>query len=109
RLQLLVPGETAAPGTVTGKTGSPITQTAGVGYSVIVNAVDANWNLVSTVTDTVGIGSTDPYDILPANSSLAAGTKTLSLTNSTAGAWTITAVDSSDGSKAAYTSPAINV
>src|SRR5439155_3181202 len=62
KLQLLVPGETAAPGTASGKTGSPTAQTAGVGYSVIVNAVDANWNLVNTATDIVGIGTTDPND-----------------------------------------------
>src|SRR5207249_872981 len=44
KLQLLVPGETAAPGTATGKNGTPNTQTAGTGYSVTVNAVDTDWN-----------------------------------------------------------------
>ncbi|MBI2763979.1 MAG: Ig-like domain-containing protein, partial [Chloroflexi bacterium] len=42
KLQLLVPGETAAPGTVSGKTGSPSTQTVGVAFNITVNAVDAN-------------------------------------------------------------------
>ena len=42
QLQVLLPGETAAPGTPTGKTGSPTAQTAGTGYTVTVNAVDAN-------------------------------------------------------------------
>jgi len=51
KLQLLVPGETAAPGTSTGKTGTPTAETAGTAFSVMVNAVDANWNVVSTVTD----------------------------------------------------------
>src|SRR5207249_7769126 len=55
KLQLLVPGETAAPGTATGKTGSPTSETAGTGYSVTINAVDADWNVVASVTDTVGI------------------------------------------------------
>src|SRR5207245_645355 len=45
KLQLLVPGETAAPGSATGKTGAPAAQGAGTSYSVTVNAVDANWNL----------------------------------------------------------------
>src|SRR5207302_385272 len=47
KLQLLVPGETPAPGSATGKIGTPSAQTVGVGYSVTVNAVDANWNLVN--------------------------------------------------------------
>ena len=46
----------AAP---SGKTGTPSAETAGTGYSVTVNAVDANWNVVST-NDTVGITSTRP-------------------------------------------------
>jgi len=56
-LQLLVPGETAAPGTATGKTGTPIGQNVGTALSVTVNGVDANWNLINTVTDLVGITS----------------------------------------------------
>src|SRR5262249_51910254 len=59
KLQLLVPGESAAPGTATGKTGAPTSQFAGTGYNVTVNAVDANWNVVSSVADTVGITTTD--------------------------------------------------
>ena len=45
KLQILLPGETAAPGTATGKTGTPSAQTAGGAFNVTVNAVDANWNL----------------------------------------------------------------
>src|SRR5262249_25617844 len=108
KLQLLVPGETAAPGSATGKTGTPSAQTAGVGYSVTVRAVDANWNLVSS-THPVGITCTDPNDILPANAALVAGTKSFSLTNNTAGSWTITATDITDGTKTANTSPSITV
>src|SRR3989441_1314764 len=74
KLQLLVPGETAAPGTAAGKNGTPNAQTSGVGYSVTVNAVDANWNLVNT-NDTVAITGTDPNDILPSNAALVSGTK----------------------------------
>src|SRR5262249_50395578 len=67
KLQLLVPGETAAPGTLSGKTGTPSAQTAGAGYAITVNAVDANWNIVNTVTDTVGISCADVNSGLPAN------------------------------------------
>src|SRR5206468_9399144 len=53
KLQLLVPGETAAPGTATGKSGAPSARTAGSGYSVTVNAVDSSWNVVTNGNDTV--------------------------------------------------------
>src|SRR5207237_318305 len=109
KLQLLVPGETAAPGSATGKTGSPSTQTASIGYSVTVRAVDANWNLVNTITHTVGMACADPNDVLPANAALAAGSGTFSLTNKTAGSWTVTATDITDGTKTANTSPSITV
>jgi len=108
-LQLLVPGESAAPGSATGKTGSPTARTAGTSYSVTVNAVDTSWNVVTNVSDTVGLTSTDPNAVLPANAALVSGTRTFSLTNKTAGSWTVTASDATDGSKLANTSPAITV
>ncbi|MEI2420957.1 hypothetical protein V6O07_11850, partial [Arthrospira platensis SPKY2] len=79
KLQLLVPGETAAPGTSTGKTDTPNAQTAGTSFNVTVNAVDAHWNLVNTVTDTVGITSSDANAQLPANAALTAGTGSFSV------------------------------
>src|SRR5439155_239095 len=109
RLQLLVPGETAAPGTVSGKIGTAMAQTAGAGYSVTVNAVDTNWNLVNTVIDTVGITSSDANPLLPGNAALNSGSGTFSVTCKTAGSRTVTATDVSDGSKTANTSPSITV
>jgi hypothetical protein len=105
KLQILLPGESAAPGTATGKTGSPSAQTAGSSFIVTVNAVDANWNLVNTIVDNIGISSSDPNAVLPANSVLASGTKTYSLTCKTAGSITVTASDITDGTKTASTSP----
>src|SRR5439155_149642 len=66
KLQLLLPGEIAAPGTATGKTGTPNPQTAGTAFNVTIRAVDANWNLVTTVTDTTSLNSTDPNTTMPA-------------------------------------------
>ncbi len=109
KLQILMPGETAAPGTGTGKTGSPSAQTAGTSFNVTVNAVDANWNPVTSVTDTAGITSSDANAGLPANAALVAGTKTFSVTAKTAGSATFTATDISDGSKTANTSPATTI
>src|SRR5437016_6372954 len=109
KLQLLMPGETAAPGTASGVTGTPTAQTAGTAFTVTVNAVDANWYLVNTVTDTVGITSTDTNATMPGNAALVAGTKTFSVTLTTAGTKTLTATDITDGTKTADTSPSITV
>ncbi len=109
RLQLLVPGETAAPGSAGGKTGTPSAQTAGSAFSVTVNAVDAYWNLVTAVTDTVAITSSDSNAVLPANAALAGGTNSFSVTLKTAGSRTVTASDVTDPAKTADTSPAITV
>jgi hypothetical protein len=109
RLQILVPGETASPGSATGKTGTPAAQTAGSAFNVTVNAVDANWNLINSVTDLVGITASDTNAVLPANAVLASGTQTFSVTLKTAGARTVTASDITDGTKTANTSPSITV
>src|SRR6185369_8808085 len=93
KLQVLLPGESADPGSATGKTGSPSAQTAGSGTSVTVNAVDANWNLVSSVTHTVAIASSDTHATLPANAALVSGTNVFNVTFKTAGSWTVTATD----------------
>ncbi len=109
KLQLLVPGEVAAPGSGTGKTGTPAIQSAGTAFSVTVNAVDANWNLVSTATDTIGITSSDANVTLPANAALSGGTQNFNVTLRTAGNRTVTAGDITSPGKAANTSPAITV
>ena len=85
KLQILAPGEVAAPGTATGKTAAaPTAQTAGTAFNVTVNAVDANWNLVNTAGDTVAITSSDPNATLPSNAALSSGTQTFSVEFSTA-------------------------
>ena len=109
KLQILVPGETAASGTATGKTGTPDDQTSGVSFTITVNAVDDNWNVVSTVTDVVGITSSDGSAVLPANAALAGGTRTFGVTLQTVGSSTLTATDITDGTKAPDTSPSITV
>src|SRR5262249_17899145 len=79
QLQLPVPGESAAPGTASGKTGTPSAQIAGTDVAVTVNAVDAFWNLVNTVDDTVGLSSSDATATLPAATSLLSGTTSLTV------------------------------
>ncbi|MBI4419336.1 MAG: Ig-like domain-containing protein [Gemmatimonadetes bacterium] len=110
KLQLLVPGETAAPGTTTGKTGTPNPQSAGAAFSVTVNAVDTHWNVVTSApADVVRITSTDAAAGLPADAALSSGTRSFSVTLNTTGDQTLTASDLSNTAIAANTSPAITV
>src|SRR5207249_9567005 len=88
KLQILLPGDIAAPGSATGKTGAtPTAQAAGtaIANGIVVNAVDANWNVVSTATPNVAITATDANAVIAndngvtaGNLSLVAGTGTLS-------------------------------
>src|SRR5690606_18724345 len=83
-LQILLPGETAAPFTLTGKTGSPFSSgslKAGEEFEVIVNAVDANWNVVGSTTDAISVTNADPLfaasSEFPTSISLVNGTATV--------------------------------
>ncbi|HEU0010069.1 MAG TPA: hypothetical protein VFT34_09670, partial [Verrucomicrobiae bacterium] len=89
KLQLLVPSETATPGSPVGKTGTPATQTAGMPFNATVNAVDAYWNPIDTVTDSVAISSSDPNAVLPGNAALVGGTQSFSIVLRTAGSATV--------------------
>src|SRR5439155_3852545 len=109
KLQILAPGEGASPGSATGKTGAPTAQTAGTAFSVTVNGVDTNWNLVTNVTDTVGLTSSDSNASLPANTALAGGAQTLAVTFRTSGTRTVTVTNITDGTKSANTTPSITV
>jgi hypothetical protein len=110
KLQILLPGETAAPGTGSGKTGTPTGQTTVSSFTVTVNAVDAFWNVVSSAPgNTIAIETTDGAAILPVNAALVSGTRTFSITLRTPGSWAITATNSTDGTKTANTSPLVTV
>jgi hypothetical protein len=97
RIQVLLPGESAAPGTASGKTGTPTAQTAGVPFSITVNACDASWNKVATVTDAVQILASDASATLPAPAQLVAGTASFQVTFNAGGTFTIFAHDQTDG------------
>jgi hypothetical protein len=64
QLLVLLPGETNAPNTATGKNGTPtpidLYSGAGGVVAITVLAVDSNWNPVGGVTDTIDITSSDP-------------------------------------------------
>src|SRR5439155_14177613 len=109
QLQLLVPGETPAPGTTTGKTGTPTAQVAGSTFLVTVNAADIYWNVANTVRDRVSLGASGGSASMPSTTALAAGTINLPVTFNKNGTFTLTANDVSNTSKAASISSPIPV
>ena len=96
QLQVLLPGETAAPGTSSGKTGTPSAQTAGIPFYVTVRACDASWALVPTVTHTIRILSSDASASLPASAQLVGGTGDFLVILNAGGNFTVYAHDQSD-------------
>ncbi|MFB2119607.1 beta strand repeat-containing protein, partial [Parapedobacter sp. 2B3] len=94
KFQVLMPGETAAPGTPTGKTGTPTIQTAGDVFALTVNIVDANWNIVANADAGVKLASNDAKATLADGTTLLPnlalfnvqdGTETLNIIFKTAG------------------------
>src|SRR5207249_3295363 len=80
KLQILLPGEVAAPGTATSKTAAtPTAQTAGtaIGSAIVVNAVDAYSHVARTITTNVTITSSDANATIADDNGAAAGNLTL--------------------------------
>jgi len=96
RLQVLLPGESAAPGTSSGKTGTPSAQTAGIPFVVTVNACDDTWTVVPSVTHTIRILSSDASASLPAAAQLVNGTGNFLVILNADGNFLIFAHDQSD-------------
>ena len=61
KLLILLPGETAAPGTPTGKTGTPHCQLVSAPFEITVKAVDIEYYPISGVDNNIRITSTDQY------------------------------------------------
>lgn len=117
QLQVLWPGETNAPGTVSGYTGTAAPESVATGYNglgytpVTVNACDPTWHIVNS-SDTVALantGTSDPTDILPSATALSHGTAQLNLIFNTQGSWTINAVDNSNTNIPPATSTTVTV
>jgi hypothetical protein len=121
QLQVLLPGETNAPGTLTGKIGTPDPQSLGTPFDLTVNACDANWNIASSCSDVVHITSTDPAASpsatvpSPTDSPLVRGTITFSGTGNnpfwfgSSGTWTITASDVTTNAVTSGTSTPVTI
>jgi hypothetical protein len=104
KLQVLMPGETAAPYTTTGKTGTPDAQAVNVPFQVTVNAVDQYWKVVPS-TDEIAITSSDPNVLQPPNAALVGGSQTFWVTFGSISPpnFTVTASDVTDATKTANT------
>jgi hypothetical protein len=96
RLQVLMPGETAAPGTASGKTGTARAQVSGIPFNVTVRACDATWNTVTTISNAIQMSSTNATATLPPVTQLSNGTMTVSVTFNAAGSFTVQAHDQTD-------------
>ena len=121
QLLVVLPGQTLAPNTPTGTTGTPTpVSLSGNGgeEDVTVYAVDSNFNLVPGSTDSISLTSTDPGTIgnLPPAQAMVNGQATFNLANYpetfyffTVGTWTITATDTTTTSIKANTSSSVVV
>jgi hypothetical protein len=93
QVQVLLPGETAAPGTVSGKTGTPDAQVTGVPFDVVVRACDSGWYTVASASDVIRLTSTAGSAVLPAPSVLIGGTATFQVILPSSGTARFTAQD----------------
>jgi hypothetical protein len=106
---VLLPGETNAPGTATGKTGTPTPVNSGDLVTVTVNACDSTWHIVNVSSDTITMTTDDPNGFSPNDAPLSGGSVQGIFQFNTAGDWTVTASDVTDGSKTPNTSSALTV
>jgi hypothetical protein len=107
QLLVLLPGQTFAPGAAPGYTGSPTPLSQGaspedpyVQENVTVMAVDANFNPVGGITDTIALiiaAGSDNGAILPTAAPMVNGSVTFGAANpyvfADQGSWTVTAQD----------------
>ena len=110
QLQVLLPGETNAPNTLTGKIGTPIAQSASATTSLTINMCDPNWNIVSS-SDTITLTSSDGNADLPSDAALVNGTLTEPMFFGTVSPpqFTVTATDTSAPSILPNTSSPVTV
>jgi hypothetical protein len=111
QLQVLLPGETNAPNTTTGKIGTPDPQTSFAFIDLRINACDPTWHIVTSCNDTVTITSSDTSAGLPPDTALLNGTTTIAdiFYFGSPGTWTVTATDVTTNTVSAGTTTPITV
>ena len=108
QLQVLLPGETNAPNTATGKGGTPTPVSAGTQVNVVVNAVDSTYHIISS-GDTIALTSSDTGASLPGATAMSSGTVTLPIYFTTTGPQTVTATDTTNTNIPPATSSSVTV
>ncbi len=109
QLQVLLPGETNAPNTLTGKTGTPTAFKPYDEVDVIINAVDSTYHIVNA-TDALNIGASDTTaTITTPTPALTGGTVTVPVYFGTSGSWTVTATDTTSTNIPVATSSSITI
>ncbi len=109
QLQILFPGESNAPGTLTGKVGTPTPVGPSDLVTFTVNAVDSSYHIISTVTDTVSIYCAAPDSIFDNPKALSGGTATFNIMFGDTGSQTVTATDTTTATIPEATSSPITV
>ncbi len=113
QLQVLLAGETNAPGTLTGKTGAPrpVSETADSGQvNVTINAVDPTFHIMPGISDIVNVtSSADPDTIEPSPAPLVNGSLRTAVAFISTGNYTITAGDTTDTNIIAGTSSSVSI
>jgi hypothetical protein len=95
QLQVLLPGETNAPNTLTGRTGTPevVSLSTNNPVTVTINAVDGTWHVIDSVTSYyVGVTTTDPAGF-SFGGKLSGGTGSANVSFGSTGSFTVTASD----------------
>jgi hypothetical protein len=112
QLQVLLPGETNAPGTLTGKVGTPIPVSlindGGLSY-VTVNAVDSAFHIVNVSGDVITLTNTDNSSVWLDPGPLVNGTATGQVQFGSTGNFTVTVTDTTNTNIPTATSSAITV
>ena len=110
QLQVLLPGETNAPGTVSGKIGTPTPVNNSTDVHFTVNACDSAWNIVNASGDFIHLtSSTDPQFVGQGDAALANGTVQMIGDFLTTGSQTVTVTDTSNTNITAGVSSPVTV
>ncbi len=107
-MQIILPGQTPHPGTISGLSGSPATQGALQNFTVDLYATDDFWNPLSS-NDLVRIVSSDTGGNTPVTTTLSGGFAQATVKLATVGSQTLTVNDLSNGTVRSMTTAGIMV
>jgi hypothetical protein len=104
KLQVLFPGETNMPDTVSGKVGTPTPVAVSTPVQVTIHAVDNDWHIIPSATASVSLSTDDPSGVVPLPIALSGGTAQDFVLFGSTGSWTVTATNTATVMPAATSS-----